>query len=312
MNLISIIVPIYNAEKYLSKCLDSIIAQTYTNWEAVLVDDGSSDNCGKICEEYAKKDRRFKLIHQVNQGVVAARNNAILHSKGNYLAFVDSDDTISETMMEEMVEIAESNCLDIVWCNLNWVYKNEYRVEKIFINQDNHINIKKLLTTTLPGYLCNKLIKRTYWNKCNIYTDCGAIMWEDTFISLQLLANNPINGYIDKEFYFYNKTNSNAATSNENIIVKAQKNIINIYEYLNKHNIFEEYKNDFSKMAMKLKFGLLRTDIDQAFNLFPFAHKKIEFYKFPIILKLFYYINFNIGFIGKTVFKFYFKYLRRE
>lgn len=312
MQLISVIVPIYNTEKYLSNCLDSILAQTYTNWEAILVNDGSSDNCGEICDEYAKKDCRFKVIHQTNQGVVAARNQAISHSKGDYLAFVDSDDTISVRMIEEMVELAQKKSLDIVWCNLKWIYENQHRIETISINKDNQINIKKILTTELPGYLCNKIIKKSFWESCCIHTDNNATMWEDTYISLQLLANKPQNGYINKGLYNYNKTNENAATSNTNIIVKAFRNIEYIYEYLNKHHIFENYKTEFSIMAMKLKFSLLKTDIDKAFSIFPFAHKRIKFYKLPTCLKLFYFINFNIGFIGKSLFRFYFNYLKRK
>lgn len=312
MNLISIIVPIYNTEKYLSKCLDSILAQTYTNWEAILVDDGSPDNCGMICDEYAAKDTRFKVIHQLNQGVVAARNKAILHSKGDYLSFVDSDDTISETMIEEMIELAHKKSLDIVWCDMKWIYGNQSKIETVLISKDNHINIKKILTTELPGYLCNKIIKKSFWESCCIHTDNNATMWEDTYISLQLLANNPQNGYINKGLYNYNKTNEDAATSNTNIIVKAYENINHIYEYLNKYNIFENYKTEFSKMAMMLKFSLLKTDINKAFAIFPFAHKRFKLYKFPIILKLFYFINFNIGFIGKSLFRFYFNYLKRK
>ena len=98
--LISIIVPVYNTEKFIHKCLDSIAAQTYTNWEAILIDDGSPDSCGIICDEYAVKDKRFKVIHQENKGVVTARNNAIAKATGEYLAFVDSDDFIEPTMLE--------------------------------------------------------------------------------------------------------------------------------------------------------------------------------------------------------------------
>ena len=310
MNLISIIVPIYNSEKYLPKCLDSIIAQTYTNWEAILVDDGSPDNCGKICDEYAQKDSRFKVIHQVNRGVVATRNNAILHSKGDYLAFVDSDDTISENMIEEMVSLANKGSQDIVWCNLKWIFSNSYKAETISVAKDNHVNIKNLLTGQLPGYLCNKLIKKSFWDACCIHVDDNATMWEDTYISLQLLANNPKNAHINKELYYYNKTNTNAATQNKNIIVEALNNIVYIYEFLNKQNIFENYKAEFSRMAMKLKIGLLSTDINKAYVIFPFAHKNIKYYNFPLILKLFYYINFNIGFIGKINFKLYFRYFK--
>ena len=93
-DLISVIVPVYNVEKYLNKCLDSIISQTYTNLEIILIDDGSTDNCGKICDEYASKDKRIKVIHKENAGVSSARNYGIQCATGDWIMFVDSDDWI--------------------------------------------------------------------------------------------------------------------------------------------------------------------------------------------------------------------------
>ena len=94
--LVSIIVPVYKAEKYIHRCIDSLLAQTYKNIEAVLVDDGSPDNCGAICDEYAAKDSRVKVFHQQNRGVSAARNTGLAHIKGEWITFVDSDDYIEE------------------------------------------------------------------------------------------------------------------------------------------------------------------------------------------------------------------------
>lgn len=91
---LSIIVPIYNVEKYLPRCIDSILAQTYTDFELILVDDGSSDNCPQICDEYALKDQRIIVIHQINGGVSDARNTALKIARGKYVAFVDGDDFI--------------------------------------------------------------------------------------------------------------------------------------------------------------------------------------------------------------------------
>lgn len=105
--LISVIVPVYNVEKYLSKCIDSILAQTYKNLEIILVDDGSPDNCPKICDEYAKKDNRIKVIHKENGGLSAARNVALDIAKGEYIGFVDSDDFIAEDMYEVLYNLAE-------------------------------------------------------------------------------------------------------------------------------------------------------------------------------------------------------------
>ena len=92
---ISVIVPVYKVEEYLPQCIDSILAQTFTNFELLLVDDGSPDRCGEICEEYAGKDTRIRVFHQQNSGVSAARNIGLQHAKGTYIVFVDSDDWVS-------------------------------------------------------------------------------------------------------------------------------------------------------------------------------------------------------------------------
>lgn len=101
--LVSIIVPVYNAEKYIHRCIDSLLAQTYTNIEVILVDDGSPDNCGKICDEYAAKDKRVKVTHQQNAGVSAARNTGIAHSKGDWITFVDADDKVTDDYIETLM-----------------------------------------------------------------------------------------------------------------------------------------------------------------------------------------------------------------
>ena len=98
--IISIIVPVYNVEKYLSRCLDSILFQSFPDWECILIDDGSSDNSGKICDEYAQQDDRFIVIHQQNSGVSAARNAGLDIAKGQWFSFVDSDDWIGSNFLE--------------------------------------------------------------------------------------------------------------------------------------------------------------------------------------------------------------------
>lgn len=100
--MISIVIPIYNVEQYLRRCLESVVAQTYTDWECILVDDGSPDKCGVICDEYAAKDSRFKVIHQENQGVTRARANGVACSKGDFITFVDADDTIPMDAIESL------------------------------------------------------------------------------------------------------------------------------------------------------------------------------------------------------------------
>ena len=107
MKKISVIVPVYKVEAVLKKCLDSIITQTYENLEIILVDDGSPDSSGKICDEYSKRDSRVKVIHKKNAGVAAARNSGLKVATGKYCTFVDSDDYIEPVMYQSMIQIAE-------------------------------------------------------------------------------------------------------------------------------------------------------------------------------------------------------------
>lgn len=116
--MISVIVPVYKVEPYLRQCIDSILAQTYTDFELILVDDGSPDNCGAICDEYAEKDNRVVVIHQQNAGVSAARNAGIDIAKGEYLSFVDSDDMIAETYLEKLLDALIKEHADISVCGM--------------------------------------------------------------------------------------------------------------------------------------------------------------------------------------------------
>ena len=118
---ISILVPVYNVERYIVECLESIINQTYQNLEIILVDDGSTDNSGNFCDEYASKDSRIKVIHQKNQGLATVRNVSVAAATGDYIGFVDSDDFISHDMYKDLVTIAEDKNADIVMCNLGYV-----------------------------------------------------------------------------------------------------------------------------------------------------------------------------------------------
>ena len=120
-NCISVIVPVYKVEKYLRKCVDSILAQTYTNLEIILVDDGSPDNCGKICDEYAAKDSRIKVIHQQNGGLSAARNAGLDIATGDFIGFVDSDDYIAPEMYERLLSSLQMVNAEISVCNFQKV-----------------------------------------------------------------------------------------------------------------------------------------------------------------------------------------------
>lgn len=118
MPVISVIVPVYNVEPYLRQCIDSILAQTYTDFELILVDDGSPDNCGAICDEYAKQDARIRVIHQENGGLSAARNAGIDAAQGDYLTFIDSDDWVKNSHIENLYMCVKIHSADIAVCDL--------------------------------------------------------------------------------------------------------------------------------------------------------------------------------------------------
>lgn len=161
-NTISVIIPIFNVEKYLGECLDSVINQTYKNLQIILVDDGSTDNSGKICDEYAAKDSRIVVIHQKNAGAGAAKNAGLEKATGEYLAFVDSDDYLELEAYEKMLEILVVNEADIVQCNHRDIYQNKVS-DRIFIKEEQMLNAQQCLCDFTKKWVCslfcNKLFK---------------------------------------------------------------------------------------------------------------------------------------------------------
>ena len=133
--MVSVIIPIYKVEKYLRKCIDSVLNQTYQDFEIILVDDCSPDNCPKICDEYAKTDGRIKVIHKENGGVSSARNAGIKIANGEYLSFIDSDDSVEENFLQILVEGLENNGADLCTTKHKKVFENSNEeFEQVFTN----------------------------------------------------------------------------------------------------------------------------------------------------------------------------------
>ena len=150
--MISIVVPVYNTEKYLKRCVDSILAQTYTDLEIILVDDGSKDSSGAICDEYAKQDQRIQVVHKKNGGVSSARNLGLDLAQGEYIAFVDSDDYLDPNMYEEMYKVAlEYNC-EVVLTDCIKEYMNESQLYTHDI-RSGYYNLQQLKEEYYPHLL---------------------------------------------------------------------------------------------------------------------------------------------------------------
>lgn len=160
--LISVIVPVYNVDKFLPQCIESIIGQTYENLEIILVDDGAKDNSGKICDEYATKDSRIKVIHKENAGVAEARNTGIRNIKGEYFCFVDGDDYVHKDYVEAMYSIICKYNADIAMCSYVFKYPNgkEWKTRN-FEFPDNHI-----FSDTGYDALCKMLYSKIYSPSC--------------------------------------------------------------------------------------------------------------------------------------------------
>lgn len=181
MSRVSVIIPIYNVEKWIEQCIDSIAAQTYRNIEVILIDDGSTDNCGKICDDYAKKDNRIKVIHNKNLGVSCSRNNGIRVATGEYIMFIDSDDFICDNhAIEKFLKVFKENKCDFIYtsyCRFN--DDNSKSIVEVLPLNINSCDLDKLKgKETLEVLIKNnsfhhapylKICKREYILKNNLY-----------------------------------------------------------------------------------------------------------------------------------------------
>lgn len=203
----SIIIPVYKVEQYLPKCVDSVLAQTFSDCEIILVDDGSPDNCPKICDEYAEKDNRIKVIHKQNGGLSDARNAGINSATGKYVLFLDSDDYLySNTVLQEISEsIKKSDFPDICYLPNEYWSSNPKSINSKY--KDETISIKKFLNRVIKNYYLHTagtqfILKLDYLKKYNLQFKKG-ILHEDELWFAQILLNANEVHICPCVFYFY-------------------------------------------------------------------------------------------------------------
>lgn len=166
MPLVSVIVPVYNGEKYIQKCLDSISAQEYSNIEVIVVDDGSNDTSADIVADKARRDSRIRLLQQPNQGVAIARNHGVKHAKGKYLLFVDADDYIGKSYIRELVECAEENQSELVFCGYTMV--DEQNGRKTQIRPKYYEQGVREEWAYIICVICSRMYLREFWERQNL------------------------------------------------------------------------------------------------------------------------------------------------
>lgn len=249
MELVSVIVPIYNVEAYLERCVESILQQTYKHIEIILVDDGSPDRCGSMCEEYAQKDNRIKVLHKENGGLSDARNAGLEMAKGKYVLFVDSDDLIKKELVESCVQTAEKNSSDIVIFDFNRVEENEEIVTTMEIEKSGTYTLESepRILFGSPSAV-NKLFRRDLFIKTGIRFPVGKY-YEDlgTIPKLLLLADKI--DYIKKSYYDYMIRSGSIMTA-----AKFEKNYEDRTEMLNGILDFYKEKNVYENFYKELEY----------------------------------------------------------
>lgn len=233
-DLISVIVPVYNVEKFLNRCVESIVKQTYKNIEIILIDDGSNDGSGIICDNLARDSKVIKVIHKKNCGVSAARNDGINHAKGEFISFVDADDWLEENFLQEMYTEMIKNNVDYITCGYNRVYENY----KEGINDDNTkkiVEAEEYINNLLNvqkgyGFAHMKLIRRKAIGDIRFNTNI--CVGEDALFNIELCRR--IN-----RFLIYNKALYNYYFNQNSVVRKYDENYCN--KYLDSMKLMNSY-----------------------------------------------------------------------
>lgn len=251
---ISVIVPAYNAEKYIRRCLDSLRQQSLHNIEVIIVNDGSTDNTPSIIDEYAKQDERFKTFHTSNHGVAFARQFALERTSGEYVIHADADDWVDINMMESIYNKAKTENSDLVMCDVVNYYNNRIEIQHFnppSLKQEEFF--KNLLLVKYSSGLCHKLIRKCLFKDYNIAFDSSMTTSEDFYVLCQLFTHPLKIAYMPNIYYHYDKiANPNSITKKKipmSHIISQMKCI----DYLEKHYDTDKYKEgiDCRKLIVK-------------------------------------------------------------
>ena len=260
---LSVIVPIFKVEQYLSKCLDSILSQSFADFELLLIDDGSPDQSGRICDEYALKDKRIKVFHKENGGAPSARNVAIDKATGDYLYFMDSDDWTEKTMLEDMVKIAEENnsqlvvagfYIDTYYNDIEKFTQEQYLQSQVFESQQQfRENAHKLFDKNLLYTPWNKLFEAKYIKENKLYFP--NTFWDDFPFNLDVVRDVERVVLMEEKYYHFMRARADSETAKyrSDMYEKREEEhgwMLDLYKYWNVNsleNIKKELQDEISK-----------------------------------------------------------------
>lgn len=316
MPKVSVIVPVYKAEKYLLRCIDSILKQTLSDFELILIDDGSPDNSGKLCDDCALKDKRITAIHQENQGVSAARQRGLDIAKGEYVIYADPDDWVESNWLELLYNKAISSNVDIVSCDFirEYMTGSVYQSERPTSYYRNDL-IKDLLSEKIWGSTCNKIVRRGIIVDNSISFDKRQNLWEDLLFVSKLVLHGASYEHIDKGLYHYDcfsNTNSIVRKPKPSHIISQKLFLDYILKKIDKKEDFEasiytrkiQIKQRAFNCGLKFNTLLIDTfpDINQEFiNQNRSVHHNVQNYCIALCLK-------GRPFLGHSIYKAFLQY----
>lgn len=263
---VSVTVPVYNTAKYLRQCLDSLKAQTLKNIEFILVNDGSTDISGEICEEYAKKDSRFRVIHQKNGGLATARQTGLDNAHGEYVIVCDSDDWTEPDIYEKLYQKAKETNADIVLCGYYAEYGDGRSVpnQTVFKEKNGFVNNGDLIRRG-AGSSWVKLIRKLLFEKTQSNYELGINLSEDALILYKLMSGNPNVVQIIEPLYHYRRLFGEQTYTNS-ICMSHIRQLRYTYNWLKINYTDSEYQDVIENRAVDLAFACIRAnDIDTVY-----------------------------------------------
>ena len=288
MSMVSIIVPIYNIEGYIRECIDSILAQTYPDFELILVDDGSPDNCGRICDEYAEKDVRIKVIHKENGGLTSARNAGLSVAKGDWIMHVDGDDWIEPDMIESLIEAAKAAEADLVFGDFIKYGANAGNKQLPSWSSDKIDSLSRYIAYSMTT-IWGSIAKRSLYTEHSLKSPDGVSYCEDFHLIVRLchFANKIVN--VHRPFYHY-RYRPTSIMSNMNRKTEADEQWVyqDTIHFFKEQGVYEDYRKVMSwrtlKSAQELlldpsehhRFMELFNDGKEFIFSCPFVNKKIK------------------------------------
>lgn len=276
---VSIVVPVYNSEKYLHRCVNSIITQTFTDFELLLINDGSKDGSGVICDEYAVMDSRVRVFHKENGGVSSARNLGIENAHGEWVAFVDSDDWIEPRMLELMNEKTTMHEVELVYCDMNMVYKN--KVERCHSAEydTNKEHLLQNYMSTIWTCLVLFLTKRSVFDRYMLKSPTNISYCEDFWLSIRLMYYAKKVSKVPIPLYNYDRTNECSAIHclNKKTEKEEQMVYLDTIAFFEQEGVMEHYKKQMGWRILKSKQELV-LDVnrhDEFLKIYPESHNHI-------------------------------------